>query len=621
MATPALAGTIALLRQYLVQARSLIGTDNATEAGMAGISSPKAALVKALAIGGADPTHTFTAQGDLDTSFFAKHIVAPWPLPRRRLTTEPCTKEDSDEWTCHTGYAWSEAVQPTRTFSVQWRVRAGPVLTLQVMCFDARLMNANTTFSVSVTGAEHIAGRTHLQCNGDAEEVVLEGESAVSAGEVITAQVTFSNSVSFAAGSFIMNTLEYAGSGRDRSARQLSCDDTADVWPMKYLAPAAVRQHAPAELRDAFFPYIAALYRVRCPRNCASNGSKVYGTTQYFASSSVCMAADHRGVLGPRRYGGDICVLMLDQQPYLSTFTPPIYPAGTLSAALLSWSAGGGRTFSGSLSFTRTTDSLTEVMTSQSLTTATAAAPGAFTFLVPGSARGIVWSPDKEQEFNAMGTTVPSSYIDAFAYVPRSRPALPHFGPHASEHRAAHLWFGFGTPSLARSIPLAHRLDYSRALVLSTADDLPITHGRAHTHCFVLSTTNDDLPVDSISVTLAWTDPAPSPAAFAQLVNDLDLELVGHGRDDASMSSSLAGNGIAGGDRNNNVEKVVVLNATARSFCARVHAHRVIGWSQKYALVAHTHCEGGCICSLQSGTCACPVAANTTAHTALRECS
>lgn len=81
-----------------------------------------------------------------------------------------------------------------------------------------------------------------------------------------------------------------------------------------------------------------------------------------------------------------------------------------------------------------------------------------------------------------------------------------------------------------------------------------------------------------LQVTLVWTDYPGSPAALKQLVNDLDLTVVGpDGRE-------WHGNGIDG-DRTNNVEGVDILQPDQGRYRIIVEAHNVPQGPQPYALV------------------------------------
>jgi hypothetical protein len=76
---------------------------------------------------------------------------------------------------------------------------------------------------------------------------------------------------------------------------------------------------------------------------------------------------------------------------------------------------------------------------------------------------------------------------------------------------------------------------------------------------------------------LAWTDPPASLSASAQLVNDLDLTVIGPG-------GAYYGNAIATGDRVNNVEGVVIPNPPTGSYTVQVRAFNVPIAAQPYAL-------------------------------------
>ncbi|MFQ5594860.1 MAG: S8 family serine peptidase [Anaerolineae bacterium] len=81
-----------------------------------------------------------------------------------------------------------------------------------------------------------------------------------------------------------------------------------------------------------------------------------------------------------------------------------------------------------------------------------------------------------------------------------------------------------------------------------------------------------------LQVTLVWTDYPGSPAAGKQLVNDLDLTVVGpNGRE-------WHGNG-ADGDRTNNVEGVDIFQPDQGRYRIIVEAHNVPQGPQPYALV------------------------------------
>lgn len=79
-------------------------------------------------------------------------------------------------------------------------------------------------------------------------------------------------------------------------------------------------------------------------------------------------------------------------------------------------------------------------------------------------------------------------------------------------------------------------------------------------------------------VTLVWADRPGSTAASVQLVNDLDLTVSGPG-------GAAAGNGVAGGDRRNNVEEVWVQDADAGIYEVRIDAHNIPQGPQPFAVV------------------------------------
>lgn len=80
-----------------------------------------------------------------------------------------------------------------------------------------------------------------------------------------------------------------------------------------------------------------------------------------------------------------------------------------------------------------------------------------------------------------------------------------------------------------------------------------------------------------LRVMLAYTDPPASLSASKQLVNDLDLVVKGPG-------GEYYGNNVAGGDRLNNVEGVVINNPPVGRYTIQVKAHNVPIASQPYAL-------------------------------------
>jgi uncharacterized repeat protein (TIGR01451 family) len=81
-----------------------------------------------------------------------------------------------------------------------------------------------------------------------------------------------------------------------------------------------------------------------------------------------------------------------------------------------------------------------------------------------------------------------------------------------------------------------------------------------------------------LRVMLAWTDPPAELLAAQQLVNDLDLTVIG------PDGTTYYGNDAATGDRINNVEGVVIDQPPVGRYTVHVHAHQVPIGSQPYAL-------------------------------------
>jgi hypothetical protein len=87
--------------------------------------------------------------------------------------------------------------------------------------------------------------------------------------------------------------------------------------------------------------------------------------------------------------------------------------------------------------------------------------------------------------------------------------------------------------------------------------------------------------VDSVAplrVLLAWTDSPASLSAARQLVNDLDLVVIG------PDGTVYHGNRVAGGDRINNVEGVVIDRPPVGRYSVQVRAYNVPVAAQPYAL-------------------------------------
>ena len=81
-----------------------------------------------------------------------------------------------------------------------------------------------------------------------------------------------------------------------------------------------------------------------------------------------------------------------------------------------------------------------------------------------------------------------------------------------------------------------------------------------------------------LRVMLTWSDPPASLSAAKQLVNDLDLVVIGPNK------VEYRGNGVAGGDRLNNVEGVIIPHPAVGRYTIRVRGYNVPVKSQPYAL-------------------------------------
>lgn len=81
-----------------------------------------------------------------------------------------------------------------------------------------------------------------------------------------------------------------------------------------------------------------------------------------------------------------------------------------------------------------------------------------------------------------------------------------------------------------------------------------------------------------LRVILTWTDPPASLSASKQLVNDLDLVVIGPG------GREYRGNGATGGDRTNNVEGVIINSPPTGEYRVEVRAHNVPIATQAYGL-------------------------------------
>ncbi len=110
-----------------------------------------------------------------------------------------------------------------------------------------------------------------------------------------------------------------------------------------------------------------------------------------------------------------------------------------------------------------------------------------------------------------------------------------------------------------------------------------------------------------LKVTLAWTDPASTPAAARNLVNDLDLRV--HGPGGTRLGNVFAGGASAPGgsaDRLNNVEQVLLPNPAAGTYTVTVRSFNVPDGPQPFALVVtaalsecatDAECDDGVFCN------------------------
>jgi len=107
---------------------------------------------------------------------------------------------------------------------------------------------------------------------------------------------------------------------------------------------------------------------------------------------------------------------------------------------------------------------------------------------------------------------------------------------------------------------------------LNTGDVVTYTH----TMTRPLQVITDALPLRAM---LVWTDPPPSPMVSPQLVNDLDLRVIGPG------GAVYYGNDNASGDRLNNVEGVVINTPPMGQYTVTISAFNVPTATQPFALV------------------------------------
>jgi uncharacterized repeat protein (TIGR01451 family) len=132
---------------------------------------------------------------------------------------------------------------------------------------------------------------------------------------------------------------------------------------------------------------------------------------------------------------------------------------------------------------------------------------------------------------------------------------------------------GWGRTDLGfMTAPLPYKLwvdDHTTGI--ATGEEVQYTHALARP----LEVLSRDQP---LRVMLTWTDPAASLSAAKQLVNDLDLTVIGP---DGTM---YYGNNAATGDRTNNAEGVVIKNPALGLYTVRVRGYNVPTATQPYGL-------------------------------------
>jgi hypothetical protein len=119
-------------------------------------------------------------------------------------------------------------------------------------------------------------------------------------------------------------------------------------------------------------------------------------------------------------------------------------------------------------------------------------------------------------------------------------------------------------------------------LLLASPNDPLISTNEKHEYC--IHVISDKKP---FKVTLVWTDYPSSPAAKVNLVNDLDLVVVGpEGRAFlGNGAQSVIGNTRNSPDNVNNVEEVSFDGPAPGYYTVAVHGSNVLKGPQAYALV------------------------------------
>ncbi|MFN2110749.1 MAG: PKD domain-containing protein, partial [Anaerolineae bacterium] len=106
---------------------------------------------------------------------------------------------------------------------------------------------------------------------------------------------------------------------------------------------------------------------------------------------------------------------------------------------------------------------------------------------------------------------------------------------------------------------------------MNTGDVVTYTHTLSHP----LEVLTDTLP---LRVMLTWTDPPASLSAATQLVNDLDLRVLGPG------GALYYGNEVSGGDRLNNVEGMIIPSPALGTYTVTIQGFNIPTATQSYAL-------------------------------------
>ena len=136
---------------------------------------------------------------------------------------------------------------------------------------------------------------------------------------------------------------------------------------------------------------------------------------------------------------------------------------------------------------------------------------------------------------------------------------------------------GHGRLHLGRALPLAP-LNASNWGLVVTDSALLRSQGAVARFCVRAAAGRRPL-----SVTLAWTDPPPSPASASPLVNDLDLTVT----TEAAPANPRRGNGGSAPDRANTLERVWLEDGGGGEVVISVAAARLPAPPQAFALAVH----------------------------------